>query len=437
MSLFLLILFLAALYLRPADLAPGLAPYRIPLVAGLAALVAALVRCAATRSSAVLRMQHPYFFGGFVTVAVLSPALTRGWFGGVPIAIEDLLPGMLAAVLIVMTVDSLQRLRILGAAICVLSLYLVAQSVLAYHFGVWEDVLVLTEHRETIEEPDAPPLLRVRALGHMNDPNDLAQGLITAMPLLWVAWRRRRPLRNAVLAGLTFALAYGVYLTRSRGAVVSLIAVAFLLVRALSRRSGWMMPAAATVLVGVILWSAGFAGGREFSAGEISASSRIDAWGAGIQMLRQHPLFGVGYRAFEENFERTAHNSFVHCFAELGMTGYFFWVGLLVATAFGLNAVRKTGSEGDLADDLRRWALMLQLSFYGFLVGAFFLSRVYVPTLYIVIAMAVALMRIADDSGVSLVPARPAVMLARTGVLMAASVVLVYVVILGSRFAAA
>lgn len=437
MSLALVILFIATLYIRPADLVPGLAPYRIPLIVGLVALAAACLRCAAQRSSATLRMPHPYFFAGFLVVTVLSPALTQGWFGGVPIAIEELLPGMLTAVLIVMTVDSMPRLRTLAAALCVLSLYLVAQSVLAYHFGVWQDVLVLTGETATVEEPDAPPLMRVRALGHMNDPNDLAQGLITAMPLVWVAWRRRRAMRNAVLAAATLALAYGVYLTKSRGAVVSLVGVAFLLVRALSRRSGWMMPAAVTVVVGLVLFGAGFAGGREFSAGDSSASSRIEAWGAGIQMLRQHPLFGVGYHAFEDNFERTAHNSFVHCFAELGMTGYFFWVGLLVATAVGLNAVRRTDSQGELADGFRRWALMLQLSFYGFLVGAFFLSRTYVPTLYIVIAMAVALIRIADDSEISIAPARPALMLVRTGALMVASVVAVYVAILGSRFAGA
>ncbi len=437
MSLALVILFIATLYIRPADLVPGLAPYRIPLIVGLVALFAACLRCLARRSSDTLRMPHPYFFGGFLIITVLSPALTQGWFGGVQIAIEDLLPGMLAAVLIVMTVDTMPRLRMLAVALCVLSLYLVVQSVLAYHFGVWQDVLVLTGQPETVEDAGVPPLMRVRAFGHMNDPNDLAQGLITAMPLAWVGWRRGRPARNALLAVLTVALAYGVYLTKSRGAVVSLIAVAFLLVRALSRRSGWVMPAAATVVVGLVLFGAGFAGGREFSAGESSASSRIEAWGAGIQMLRQHPLFGVGYHTFEENFERTAHNSFVHCFAELGMTGYFFWVGLLVATAAGLNAVRRTESRGELADGFRKWALMLQLSFYGFLVGAFFLSRTYVPTLYIVIAMAVALMRIADDSEISVAAAHPAAMLARTGALMAASVAAVYVAILGSRFAGA
>jgi hypothetical protein len=42
------------------------------------------------------------------------------------------------------------------------------------------------------------------------------------------------------------------------------------------------------------------------------------------------PVFGVSYNSFTDHHERTTHNSFVLCFAELGLLGYFTWLALVV-----------------------------------------------------------------------------------------------------------
>ena len=68
----------------------------------------------------------------------------------------------------------------------------------------------------------------------------------------------------------------------------------------------------------------------EVDAEEASAQGRVDAWYEGIQLLTEHPVFGVGWGMFSDyNFGLTAHNSVVLAMAELGLVGYTFWLALV------------------------------------------------------------------------------------------------------------
>jgi hypothetical protein len=66
-----------------------------------------------------------------------------------------------------------------------------------------------------------------------------------------------------------------------------------------------------------------WSGGRGISAE--AGSDRKAAWGTELMLIRSHPIFGVGFERFTEYNEITAHNTVV-CNAELGLTGFFFWV---------------------------------------------------------------------------------------------------------------
>ena len=243
-------------------------------------------------------------------------------------------------------------------------------------------------------------LKRARALGYMNDPNDLAQSLVAAMPLLWAAWAYRRALRNFIFIALpTAALLYGVFLTKSRGALLSVLAITLLFARLHMQRFRRTLPVVITICFGAILVAADFSGGREFSSEEGSAAGRIEAWGAGLGMLREHPLFGVGYARFVEHHVLTAHNSVVLCFAELGLIGLFLWIGTIFACIADLNATEAAAleTEGDEAEDAVKWARAIRVSLYGFLTAAFFLSRTYIPTLYNLLGLGIAMSRIGRD----------------------------------------
>ena len=191
------------------------------------------------------------------------------------------------------------------------------------------------------------------------------------LPFLGLAWERRRTARNTLLVVLPAALLiYGVYLTRSRGGLLGVLAVAL---AAMIGRMGRTRAIVLTALLAVMLIGLNFTGGRGMTNDD-SAQGRVDAWSEGLQMFRESPLLGVGLHNFSEHNYLTAHNSFVLCFAELGITGYFFWMALLVGAFRQLRAVRKS-ADSDLNPDLRDYARACEIAFIGFLASAFFLSR--------------------------------------------------------------
>jgi O-antigen ligase len=141
-------------------------------------------------------------------------------------------------------------------------------------------------------------------------------------------------------------------------------------------------------------------GGRSFSIElDESASGRLEAWTEGLEMLKAHPILGVGYGQFLEHHPLTAHNSLVLCVAETGLLGGFLWVGMFVVTLLELHRLKNLSGRQQFDDMARRWATGLQLSVIGFIAAAFFLSRTFVPTIYLIIGLSAALAAIARSAG--------------------------------------
>jgi hypothetical protein len=114
-------------------------------------------------------------------------------------------------------------------------------------------------------------------------------------------------------------------------------------------------------------------------------------------MLKSSPVWGVGFGMFTQYNDRVAHNSFVHCFAELGLVGYFLWLSLIVLTLDDMRSVSR--EKGEDVTELRRWAEALSLSLMGFLIGGLFLSRSYDVMLFILLGLGAATTDLARRSG--------------------------------------
>jgi putative inorganic carbon (HCO3(-)) transporter len=373
-------------HLSPAEIFPSLVDSRLMLWLTIAAIVATVPSIATGRFP--FRAPQVWLMLG-LTAAIPVSRLAHLWLGGMFPALELFLPAGVVFFLIVANVTTLHRLRILMIAFLATCLFLLFVSVAAYHSGDLDSPFVL---QQNIGDPTtgeiSSTLSRIRGPGLLNDPNDFAQCLLTALPFLGLAWRSGRKLRNTLLVILPASfILYGIYLTRSRGAVIGF---GVILLALFANRFGKTRSAIASAAI-VALMLAPVAALRGTS---VTDSSRLIEWGSGIAMLKSSPLFGVGFGSFLANSELTAHNSFVLCFAELGLVGYFFWLGLIVYNITDLNAAIRTLGTGEENEEWLRYARVLRSSLFAFLATAWFLSRTYTVTLYMILGMVVAFIQI-------------------------------------------
>lgn len=399
MSFALFIVYILCTYLRPFEvLMPDLIAYRPMLVLLAIALLAASARVMALREVGA----RPVHFGllALLVAAIGLSQVANQWVGGAFVSIGDFSASAMLMVLCLFNLTSVKRLQVTCVAIVCSVVILAGLGVYSWHTGYMADELVL---RQSVDEESYDPtlqaadsidipaqddsgryFLRLRSLGFLNDPNDFAQVMVMVLPLLWWTIVPGRWLRNLLLVGAPGALlGYAIYLTHSRGAFLGIGAILLLI--------GHRLLGTVKTLVLVLLAAGAFSainiGGREMSSKEESAAQRIDAWYAGWTMLKSQPLLGVGYGNFTNNHYLTAHNSFVLCFSELGLIGYFAWLGLIVLTFEGLSrAVRYAPRDSPE----RSIAVVLRASLTGYLACAWFLSRSYQPGLYVVLALGIA-----------------------------------------------
>ncbi len=237
-------------------------------------------------------------------------------------------------------------------------------------------------------------MVRVRGFGIFHDPNDLSLMLVTILPFLFGAVLRRgqRAAVRVLSLAATVPIVYCIYLTNSRGGWLALgvMTLVYAVVNFRSRKVG--VAVAAVALVALVALGPSRIG--SITAEEGAARGRIIAWGQGNYMLKRWPLFGAGHGRFMEFSEPglVAHNSFVHCWAELGLFGYFFWLGLVMATLKDGWALANAGAgEDEEAQQLARMGGAAVPALVGFLSAGFFLSRTYLLPLYIMFSLVAAL----------------------------------------------
>jgi len=431
MAYVLTLVYIALALLSPKDLMPSLADYRVELIVVALALLASAPRLLDPK---FFRIPQNYLLIGLFTAVFLSVAIGIPWLGGGFVALQKFLTTSIVFFLVVLNCRSIRQLRTIVFVVAVVAAFYVVKGARAYYAGQHDINSVCTPYYDEHTPPsrlvriqgvlescdplldvipigDGTFLLRMRGLGVLKDPNDLAQFLVMLVPLLWIRWQAETHLANLFfVVAPTALLVWGMYLTHSRGGMVALAAILML---AIKNRVNLVT----TVLAGALAFGAmmalNFSGNREISLQ--AGSNRFMLWGDGLALFKSAPAFGVGYENFANaNRGQTAHNSFIVCLAELGLFGYAFWIALLVFTISGLNFLiapltpggnRAPPANGDDQSpvaldpeeaELKKWAQGVRLSLAGFLVAAFFLSRAYAITLYLALGMAVVVLLLAS-----------------------------------------
>ena len=176
--------------------------------------------------------------------------------------------------------------------------------------------------------------------GIFQDPNDV--GLLIVASTMLLLGRLFDPkagsLRMLWLLPLGM-FGYGFYLTRSRGAMLALLAGTLTLVLL---RWGWRAAVVAFLLVAPL--GLAFASGRELdlSSNQDTGQTRIQLWNEAMAVFRANPLFGIGTREFHKlpEAKHVAHSSYMQAFAETGFFGGVLFVGAILFSVGGLLSLR-------------------------------------------------------------------------------------------------
>lgn len=378
--MFYLALYIGFLFVRPQEYPGVRIEFPIMPVLLAVAVVLSLIRPS---------NQHRPPVGALLAglcVAVPASVAAGGWLGGAWKAFLAFTPTALLAFAAMRSIDTLPRLKALLAMLVAVMAFLAVHGIDQAGQGIgWSGATMIAE--------------RIRYIGILGDPNDVASALLFALPLaIHFAVSPASGLTSRVLGIAAIpALLWATYLTSSRGAVVSLIAMigAFVMVRRQFSRAALVAP---LMVLGVL----SFAPARFTTGGDsedASSEGRIEAWYVGMQMFQAHPVFGSGYGTFLDHHERTAHNSFVLAFAELGLFGYFFWFSLVALSCVMLYRCATVGDPLPDTDasrarelrDARALARALLYAMVGLVVSSFFLSRTYIPINYLAMGVTVAM----------------------------------------------
>jgi hypothetical protein len=455
MGFVLSVLYFVTSYLTPPVLFGPLAEARIELI--LAALIL-LISLPKLAKSFILKTPQSVAVLGLAVAGSLSVYFGMHYITGAVHAFPAFLPFAFAYFLICLHCNSIKKMKIIVLMLFFVCMFVIAHGYIDLMRGVSisatpEDVnpkLLDMQHPYLFASQNGTEgiVYRLRGLGLINDPNDFGQLVVCLIPLLFIFWHPKQTPRNIVFVALpAAALLYGVYLTHSRGALLALMAIMIVAAR---RRTGTLPALLIAAVVFVAAMALNFTGGRDISAS--AGSDRTILWGEGLQMLKSHPIFGVGLGSFIEQCDcgHTAHNSLVICAAELGMFGLFFWCMFLFTTMRDALAIASPAkvSEPDPAmpeeghisrrlskieavdkAEINRLGRLLVLSFTGFLVAGWFLSRSYVMTLFLLGGMVEVVFEMALRRGMIAPRMRMARILPYTGGLSVLLVLLMYIML--------
>ncbi len=253
------------------------------------------------------------------------------------------------------------------------------------------------------------------------EANYFALALILLIPLAFIISRQQRHawLRYAWLGGVIAMLA-SVVMTGSRGGFVGgLICLIALSIRVAQQRVFFPMIAIVglvaslfifpTVLAERLLASGiGTSGEQVQDAHGVSASNEAhsDLFYAGLRMIQDKPIFGVGLGRFKDesmNYfptlvkPRIAHNTYLHIGAESGLIALGCFVLFLI---FVFQSLNRSAQYALALHETRiyEWVIGIQCGLCGWFVSAFFVSAQYEKFFWALIFMTIVLERLLTDA---------------------------------------
>jgi O-antigen ligase len=231
------------------------------------------------------------------------------------------------------------------------------------------------------------------------DSNYFATCAVLVMPLaFYLAKMKVSRLQRCFCLTSLALMAIAFTLASSRGALVGLcVAILFMVVRSgQSRRTAIL---AALLLVPLLLFAPSSPLSRMLhpAYGDVLGEQiRRDFWKVGLDMVRDHPVTGIGLGNFTaQSYTMTqgvlgkqgiACNTFLEVAAELGIPGLFVYGGVLIGALWSAGKLRVEAKRR--ADAFLLYAGdAIQAGLIGFSAAAMFVSAEYQKPFWIVVAL--------------------------------------------------
>lgn len=301
---------------------------------------------------------------------------------------------LLYYLMLVSVVDTPRRLNGFLTSLLLFTAALTFLALLHHHEVINVPAMAAVKDRWSAEgdEEAATEVVRICAAGIFGNPNDFARILVVGMLLaLYRTMQKRAGVLRLLWAVLFLMMGYALHLTHSRGGLLSMMTGVGVLMWA---RIGWIKSAVVGAFVAPVLLVA-FAGRQlDMTTKSGTGQHRIQLWIMGFEELKRSPLFGIGMQNYAEYFGLVAHNSFVHCFVELGVIGGAFFAGSFFLAAWGpYKLVGKNGPPLD--DEMRRLRAYVLAIIAGVVVGMLSSTRSYEIPTYAFLGISSAYMQVA------------------------------------------
>lgn len=316
-------------------------------------------------------------------VAMILSQAASGWIGGIPYLLSMKLPVFILFFMLASMMNTTSRIENF------LFVYLVSAVIMAIHGILQSETGVGWTGASTVEGG------RITYIGIFNDPNDLGQILISAIPFAVYFYAKNKSwlLKLAYLVS-GGGLLYGIVLTDSRGTMVAFLAMLGLYIYQRYGKAKTIV-LAALILPVVTVFSSRMS---DLDASGESAAGRVEAWYTALELFRENPLFGVGVGNFTEFHHLTAHNSYLLTLAELGFVGYYFWFSLVILCFHVIYQSQNVKifedvHDGKLSEEVKisiALSRAILFSMVSYFASAFFLSRSFGIVLFMICGLATA-----------------------------------------------
>jgi len=363
------IFFLFLSIFRPQDFVPGLVGTRLVLYTMGFLLVGWMTSSVDKR---LFRAPQDKFVALFLGAIIIS-TLSVDWLTFTVDTSIAMGKTALIYFFIITVVDDAQKFKTATWAILIMLALVALSGVLAYYgMPVWG----ATRYFSLAKEEWA-----IKGVGMFDNPNDLAYSVAFIIPFaISYILKGQGCLTRFLLLSVLGVVILCVYYTRSRGgwlaAGVSTAVWFWFWLKSPKWRKRF-----AILVVGVIvvLFSMQTQGYRD----DDSSMNRIEAWDKGVDMLRAHPLIGVGFDQFYEYAKIDSHNSYVRAAAELGLLGLYAFVGILFCSVLSLYHLLRW-------EDREKWRIYYAGYagyFAAYLSGSIFSTRTYDGLFLIIVAL--------------------------------------------------